>query len=91
MNDAVLAYFLAFLSGICGGLLVHLVASFGIRRGCRRLALRLGDIEERLLSMKGKAAASARWEQDKFTQDVLKEAATAGARPKRFDNDPPEF
>lgn len=91
MNDAFLAYLLAFGAGLLGGLGVHLVAAFGIRRGCRRLAIRIGDIEERLLSLRGKAAASARWESDKFAQDALKEAATVGRRPGRYDNDPPEY
>lgn len=91
MSDAFLAYLLAFGAGILGGLSVHLVASFGIRRGCRRLSLRVGDIEERLLSLRGKAAASARWQEDKFAQEALKEATVAGRRPGRFDNDPPEY
>lgn len=91
MNDAFLAYLLAFGAGLLGGFVVHLVASFGIRRGCRRLAIRLNDVEDRLLSVRGKQAATARWESDKFAQDALKEAATVGRRPGRFDNDPPEY
>lgn len=90
MNEAILAYIVAFCSGLLGGLAGSLLWAFGLRRGCRRLALRLNDVEDRLLSMKGKQAANARWDLQKFEEQALK-TEQRPVKTGRYDNDPPEF
>lgn len=83
----------AVISGIVGGIGAALclvaLALFGIRRGCRKLAVRLNDLEERFMSLRGRKAAAARWEQE----DWLKSVTQREARPQkvRYDNDPPEL
>jgi hypothetical protein len=80
----------AIISGILGGIGAALcligLSLFGIRRGCRRLAVRVSDLEERFLSLRGKNAAAARWDQEAW----LKGVTASERRPvrQRYDNDP---
>jgi hypothetical protein len=79
----------AFIAGSLGGVATWFGLAFGIRRGCRRLAVRLSDIEERIMTLKQREYAGRRWEQKEFENKVLSEARRPAA--SRFDNDPPEF
>lgn len=76
------------LSGFASGVLGSVVWSFGLFRGLRRVALRLSDVEERQLSLKGKKAAAARWDEDQWIKEVAKHEARPPVSAQRYDNDP---
>lgn len=77
---------LGFVAGIAGSL----VWGFGVRRSCLRLGLRLADVEERLLSMRGSQAAKARWDQAKWLEQQALDMNAQEKRPVRYANDPPD-
>jgi hypothetical protein len=86
MLDAVSTYGPGFVAGIGGGVCLVALVLFGIRRGLRRLAVRVSDLEDRYLSLNNKKAAQARWTQ----QAELEKAFAAKPTRQRYDNDPPE-
>jgi len=90
MLEAFWPHIVTFLLSFGVAALVTSTRHFTLYRKCRRLELRLGDIEDRLLSVRGKDAAKARWDADKWTKEALGELQTTGAKPKRYDNDPME-
>lgn len=72
--------------GLFGGLLAGWFWAFALRRGLLRQQLEINDLQERALSVKGKNAASKRWEEDKWMEGALKSAEKAPVQ--RYDNDP---
>lgn len=89
MNDAFIAYGISFAAGILGGLIVAGVALFGFKRGYRRVVVRLLDLEDRFLSLNGKAMAKRRWDEHQWMQSA--EAQERRPVKVRYDNDPPEI
>lgn len=89
MNDAFIAYLVSFGSGCLGGLVVAGVALFGFKRGYRRVVVRLLDLEDRFLSLNGKAMAKKRWDEHQWLQSA--EAQERRPVKVKYDNDPPEF
>jgi len=90
MFEAFWPHIVTFLLSTSAALIASGFRVFALSRECRRLRLRVGDIEDRLLSVRGKDAAKARWDADKWTKEALGELQTTGAKPKRYDNDPME-
>jgi hypothetical protein len=90
MEVAFFAYFIPSLMGFIMGVLGSVLWSLGIARAYRRLAYRVQDIEDRLLSVKGKNAARARWDEDLWTKELAKQTAAGTVGAKRYDNDPIE-
>ncbi len=79
----------SFLFGIVGGL----ISGYGYRmasaRRCTRLEWAVGDLQERLSSMKGKVTAKARWDKADLENEQLAQLMQQpAARTKRYDNDP---
>jgi len=83
------AYGIPFLLGICSAVVGHLLAAFGIRRRFRNVSVRLSDLEERFMSLKGRENVQKRWQAKDAEQEILFAAGKPGRQ--RFDNDPPEF
>lgn len=84
-----MSYLFNFGLGFLGGL----IASFGLRfasaRRCTRLEWAVSDLSQRLATLGGKKAATARWEREatleqQFAELVPKTPATR----RRYDNDP---
>ena len=91
--DIITAYFphlLTFLLSLGAAVLVSGLRTFAIERMCRRFGIRLSDMEERVLQLRGKKAAEARWEQEKWNAEALRELQPSGGKKSRFDNDPLE-
>lgn len=87
--DAYFAHFLTFLFGLAGGYLGGMLYGFAVSRACRKLNLRLNDVEDRLLTLNARKAATARWDQDQWEQEALKSGRSKRLVPSReFDNDP---
>lgn len=91
MNEAFFTYFAASACGLFAGVSGSVALNFGISRFCRRLSLRLSDIEERLQSTRGKEMAKARWDQGKWAEELAKQAAAEPIGRKRYDNDPQDL
>lgn len=82
-------YLAAFGTGIAGATVVCIAALAGFKRGYRSLVVRVIDLEDRFLSLKGRKAVNARWDAKEWMDSV----ATAEQRPLvqqpfRYDNDP---
>lgn len=73
-------------ASVAGGLL----SSWSVSRRAYRLELRVGDIEERLLTVSKRSAAAARWEKpDKLLMEV--EALKNAGNRRPVPDDPPWF
>ena len=83
-------HFLTFLLSLAAAFIVSGVRLFAIERVCRRFGIRLNDMEERVLQLRGKKAAEARWESEKWNAEALKELQPTAGRKTRYDNDPIE-
>jgi len=86
---AYLPHILTFGGSLAAALLVSGLRLFAIERMCRRFGIRLSDMEERVLQLRGKKAAEARWDQEKWNAEALRELAPTGKKSK-YDNDPLE-
>jgi hypothetical protein len=90
MLEAYWPHIVTFFLTIAVAVLISGVRTFALSRECRRLRLRVNDIEDRLLSVRGKEAAKARWDADKWSKDAMTELQPTPTKSKRYDNDPME-
>lgn len=90
MLEAFWLHIVTFLLSTGAALIASGFRVFNLSRECRRLRLRVGDIEDRLLSVRGKDAAKARWDADKWSKEAIAELVPTAAKTKRYDNDPME-
>lgn len=88
MTDVIYLYAGCILSSILAAFVVSGVKQFNIERRCRRLELRLVDLEDAALSVRGKVAANARWKQDDWTKEVMAAERRPQKEVKRYANDP---
>jgi len=86
IEQALYVVFLSIACGLLSGALGSLLWAFGLRRWCLRLELSISDLQDRALSVKGKAAAAERWKDDKWMESAI--ANRVEAKPQRYDNDP---
>lgn len=83
-------YWLILLIPICGslGYLGGALGSIRFHRRCTKLEYLVGDIEDRLNTVRAKTAAKAKWDQKKWEDEALAHEHREPATVKRFDNDP---
>jgi hypothetical protein len=73
------------LTGVIGSF----VGRFGLWRTCRKLNVRVMDLEERLFQLVQRQNATRTKVEKTWMEEAMK-AQTVPAK-RRFDNDPPEF
>ena len=81
-------HFLTFLLSLAAAFIVSGLRLFAIERICRRFGIRLNDMEERVLQLRGKKAAEARWDLKSWESEAMKDLQTTNPGAKRYDNDP---
>lgn len=88
--DVIWLYLICIAVSIVTAAVTSIIRTFNIGRRCRRVELRLGDIEARMLSQQGKKAAQARWDPETWIREGKDVPVEAGPfRKKReYDNDP---
>jgi hypothetical protein len=85
--DVVWLYLGCILAAVLTSVVCALSFQFGLWRTCRRLAIRIQDLEGRALSVQGKTAAKARWDPEQWIAEG-KNTPVVTAKKREYDNDP---
>jgi len=85
MEQALIVVIVSLACGLFAGAIGSMFWVFGLRRWLLRLEISINDLQERALSVKGKNAASKRWEEEKWMEEAVKAKVVS---PERYDNDP---
>lgn len=88
MFEAFLPWFLGTILCIAVSFVVSGYRLFDIGRRCRRLELRLIDLEENAASVRGKVAAARRWKQDDWIKELEQANNEKPLKAAKYANDP---
>lgn len=85
LDGALYAGLAGLVAGLASGVGGSLLYGFGLHRRVTRLSLRVNDLEDRALTVKGRNASNKRWDEEEMVKSLLKEPAES--KGVRYAND----
>lgn len=86
MESVVFVLVTSFVAGMVGGVLATSIWLFGLRQYALRLNVRLTDLEDRYMSLKGRKMVEAKNKEKDWIDEALK--SSQSPQVKQYDNDP---
>jgi hypothetical protein len=80
----------AIVAGLGAGAVSSLGLRFGVSRFCRKLELRVIDLEQNFISARNRGYAARRWDKAEQFEEEFKKLKLPQAAHSRFANDPIE-